>query len=192
MNINNISFGAKIPVATCQIYNKSIKQPCKATIYEFDCKDEHDEQYFRKIPGRWTYSKDIANDIDMRRCYPRQFSNYRFFALETQDNKPVGIMEYITSDDANNVDFIEAHQRNKYKYIGTTLLAHAAKQTLKENLEELIICDPVEKAIPFYTDKCGFRDGIGSPELRMKQEGMKKLIEHAKEKTKAPIIDINA
>ena len=39
--INNISFGKKIPLTTCQIQDKKTGKFVPATLFEYDCKDEH-------------------------------------------------------------------------------------------------------------------------------------------------------
>ena len=39
---NNISFGKKIPLTTCQIQDKKTGNFVPATLFEYDCKDEDD------------------------------------------------------------------------------------------------------------------------------------------------------
>ena len=191
MNISQISFSAKIPIRTCQIYDKHDKKYVPATIYEHDGKDFEDVGYFQNLPGRWKYKHDVADDIEMKFFNHAAFSDIRFFSIET-DEKPIGILEYVKYNDKNDVQFVETRNRNRYKYTGTTLLALAAQNAIKDNLPSLTISDPVEKAMPFYINKCGFEESTEPAELITDEKGMKKIIEIAERKTKGKLLNIEA
>ena len=190
MKMNNISFGAKLPVATCQIYNKKTKEFDSATVFEHDCKDSFDVDYFRNAPGKWKYQREIAEDAEMKFYYPGIFTNSRFYSIENEDQIPIRMIEFDKYDDCADVQLFETKQRNKYKYTGSNLLATIAKEGLKEGKTSLIISDPVESAMKFYEEKCGFKRIIGTPQLELDAKGMEDLISKTENKTQGNIIDL--
>lgn len=174
----NISFGRKIPVGTCILRKNDAKVP--ARIYELDGKDQSDIKYFENAPGQWEFKKGIASDISTKHSYP-EYCDSRFYSIENQDGKILGMTECSSIIDGNTLDYIESKKHGGYKYIGTALMAVVMNQALEEGVNNLHVPDPKESAKEFYKNKCGFTFNYDEGIFETDRTNMKRFIKNAQE-----------
>ena len=177
-----ISFGRKIPVATCNIQNKRTKELSKAIIYEHDARDSADVQYFKNLPKHWKFGREVSENISLKHAFQHVYVNDRYFSIENKEGMPIGLMQISDNCDFIDVEFLEAHDRKKYNFIGTNLLAYAGMTTLNEGQDRLIISEALKKARPFYIEHCGFRQN--NKILEMKREEIPNFVQKSQAKTK--------
>lgn len=200
----NISFGRKIPIYQTQIFDKETNQFQKATLSEFDCKDEDDFNQVALQHDAWDFKYIISVDMydkykklkspEKLSSYDRQsLKNNRFFILENEQNEMLGLCEITGINNVFNVQYLESNKvmKRKYKYIGQNILAGISKQILSSQHKDplLSILDPAYSAVDFYTEKCGFEDALHSS-LKIEKDGLKKLVSSVEERVQSPIIDL--
>ena len=61
-----ISFGKKIPIAQCQIYDNQQQKFVKAVISEFDCKDKSDITEIKSLGPNWQYKETISSNMGIK------------------------------------------------------------------------------------------------------------------------------
>lgn len=171
----NISFGKKIPIATCQIINEAAKKPETVTIFEHDCKDIEDFEYFKNLKGSWVYKNEIAKSALQKFNEPSSKSDTKIYSMETKRGKTTGIMEVSQYGKLCDVQHLESHYKGLYSLSGTSLLAYLAKEQLNYNAESIFVSNPALSARKFYTRHCFF-EPYGPIALELNQKGMKKLI----------------
>jgi len=187
--IMQISFGKKIPIATCSIINKVTKQPQNVTIFEHDCKDKEDYEYFMNLAGAWNFKENVALQAYSKHNLPSTNMGTKIYSMETQSGKTIGIMETYELNKTCTVEHLEAHQRGLYGYIGSSMLAYLSQRNLINNISSIVITNPSKNARKFYKEHCFFTD-CPPIALEINRNDMKKLIEKTKSKTQSPIIDL--
>ena len=130
---NNISFGKKIPLTTCKIQEKNTGNFVPATLYEYDCKDEQDILEIVFTGSQWYFSDSIVKNMGKKfklnelfkenpllkktkfRKEPKSKDDYekRFFVMQLEDGKTVGICQAQNRDFSLKLDYLES-QNNKY------------------------------------------------------------------------------
>lgn len=185
----NISFGKKIPIMQCQIVNTRTSEFVPATIYEYDCKDRKDADDINNIDGYWFFKNEIFFNAQDKIQFPKKYQNIRIFSLENNKGRTLGLMQCQKSGNQYDISLLEKRFLDKHKYIGSVLLAAAAKETLKSKAEKLIVSSPLPEAKDFYINECGFKT-TSTKSLEMSQEQIKKFIRQTEQKTNSPIINI--
>lgn len=181
----NISFGKKIPIGACQIINKVTKKPEDVTIFEHDCKDIEDFEYFKNLKGTWEYKNEVAKSALQKLKEPSSSQNTKIYSMETKRGKTTGIMEVVQYGKLCDVQHLESHYKGLYSLSGTSLLTHLAKEQLNYNSESIFVSNPALSARRFYTQHCFFKP-YGPLALELNQKGMKKLID----KTEKTILNL--
>ena len=184
-----ISFGKKIPVATCNIKNSTNMQPCHATIFEHDCADISDYEEISNLKGHWEYKDAIAKEALKKYEHPISNIGTKIYSISTQTGKTVGLMETCEYNKMCSIEHLESHYKGLYQGIGTALLSFLAQQKTKQNVSHIFVTNPAKTAKKFYTEHCFFNktDTIA---LELNREGMTKLIAKHEDKTKSPIINL--
>lgn len=188
MKISPVSF-KKTLVKDCYIpTNKNCPTLC--AIYKLDLPEDSD--YFSKVQCDEKWDKNrFLNEID--ESIQITVENENNYVLENSKGDCLGYI--CTSDDKHNkikeVLFLEtcphyanANPKRGLKYIGETLLSYIVELADKNDVDCVSIPIVSRKAIPFYTDKCGFKqdpEDISSKILYKKD--FQKLINQNKEHT---------
>lgn len=197
---SSISFGKQIPLTSCIIQDKATGRKVPVTLYELDCTDATDVIKILQIKNKWKFAKNmlpkmysrynenIGNSTNTRKS---KFSedNKHFYTLELDNGKIVGIAQTYQRMFATNVDYIET-LHDKYKYAGQSMLASLGIIGMKSRKNTMTIESFVKKAVPFYTEKCGFKSN--SFTLMMDKPDMKRLIKKVEKETNSSIVDLNA
>jgi len=192
----NISFGAKIPVASCQIQERATGDFIPAAVYEYDCKDYEDIKKVESAKGIWHYKNTITNDMKLK--YSNFFFNFmppenhkHYYTIEKEDGEIIGMTQTSHKDNSVNISFIETRSNGKYKYAGQALIAAVGMKILADNNDKLYVKCPVNDALDFYKKSCKFsEDSTGV--LYMDRRQIKKFLTRTKKRTRAPIINLNA
>lgn len=184
-----ITFGRKIPIMQCQVQNIKTKNFVPATVYEYDCEDKHDADNIDKISGYWIFKPQIFFQAQDKHCFPQKYKNTKIYSLETNAGETLGMMVLDKEDNNNNVDVLETKFLSGHKYVGKSLLAAAAQETLKGEYKKLTITYPIPEVRDFYIDSCGFHETSGRP-LEMDKKELPALIKQTEAKTQTKIIDL--
>lgn len=198
-----ITFGKKIPMAKCAVFEHSTGKKHSVLISELDCKDFSDIELISQNESQFDFKGVITQlmknkhfklnpnlkEYDVSKIY--EPLNDHFFISELEDGTALGICETFINPYRKDtcVDFIETEKSKKYKYAGQTLLAALGLNTLKNSRENLVINVPLESAKPFYVDVCGFSE-VSEKKLEMKEADIKNFIKTVESRTKSPIIDL--
>ncbi len=195
-----ISFNGKIPVSTCNIYNKRRRKFVEATVYEIDCKDKKDADYIRNIGGNWKYKEQIVQGIKRKHnrltgenasfwnnAEKNSIEDNRYFALVAPKEEIICICE--TEPFGNEVDIsvIESKKDRHYKYAGQTMLATIAKSILGRD-KKLTVKAPSNDAVIFYENKCHFRKNRKYFGYELPQEDIQDFIQRTENRTNGKII----
>lgn len=188
----NVSFGAKVPIAKCQIQNEKTGKYESAVIYEIDCNDESDIDTVTKPESEWKYAKFIQSDMQEKIQYKNIYSGYNissFYILENQDGETLGMSEMREFYDGSyDLTYLDTKKEKQYKYVGQTLLATTAREAYKKGTKVFTICSAVLSALDFYTQVCGFKDcGLFIP--TMQRGEIPQFVRRTENRTKAPILD---
>ena len=194
MNINSVSFGKKIPITRCKIKDLEQNKFVPATFYEIDCKDMDDIDEINNLNGKWQFRKTISRKMedthDLLEIDENIRKDYGLYVIQKDGGDIVGLSEVKKWFPDLRLEYLESENEGKYKYIGQTMMASLGEVARREKLKRIYIPIPVDSAVPFYKDKCGFREVRDSAALVMNINKTKKLTELAEEKTNAPIIDL--
>ena len=184
-----ISFGRKIPVATCSVINKVNKAPQKAIIFEHDCCDKKDYEYFINLPNRWEYKEEVAAQALRKHNYPLSNLGTKIYSIETATGRAIGIMETYQNGKMCDVQHLESKLKGLYGYTGSTLLSFLAQEKLNQNISSIFVSNPAKSARKFYTEHCFFKD---CPPLALKLDktNMERLIKKTQKKTKDKILNL--
>ena len=205
---NNISFGKKIPLTTCQIQDKKTGKFVPATLFEYDCKDEQDILELVFTGNQWYFSNSIVKNMGKKfelnklftenpllkrskfRKEPKTKDDYekRFFSMQLEDGKTIGICQGQNKDLTLKLDYLES-QNTDHRFVGTTILASLGIKTLQEGNNSITIDSGATEAEDFYTDKCGFRHYTDDT-FKLDKRHIKKLIKNTIKETKSPIVDL--
>ncbi len=191
-----ISFGAKIPVNTCNIFDIKNKSFIKATVYEIECSDKADVDYMNAIGGFWIYKDaifygartkyDRLTGEDSIFWHRRYDYEDKFFTLETPNQDVACMCEVEPHKKYYNVYFLESEEHKQYKYAGQSMLASIAK-TLLGSEKRLKVAEPAESARKFYSDKCRFKDDKTNLGYELLQEDIPAFIQRTEKKTQGKI-----
>lgn len=190
-----VSFGQKIPIALAQIQNKQTGEFEQATIYEVDCKDEHDYIGTRDDSKDWNFPFEFWRN--MQRKYfiwkeHKAIDPSHFYILQNQDYKTLGRIQIDENDDKKyTVEWFDTKENSGYRYVGQTILATVAKEVIDNDGSSLAVLGAIEDAVPFYTDICQFQD-FGKNRLYMGKEELKSFIKRTEKRTQGSIINLRA
>ena len=177
MYISPVSFGKKIPVATCKVKNIQRNKFIDATLYELDCKDRTDIKEVGSLKDGWSFKYSILSDM-RRKMYlensERMVCSY-FYALENQKNEIIGLAEVMKMYPSLILSYIVSEPDKKYKYVGQNIIGLLGKMALEEKLKEIYIPTPILEARKFYTKKCGFENTREGVALRLSKKGIRKM-----------------
>ncbi len=179
MIINTISFGKKIPIASCQIMDLNKNKYVKANIVQYDCADMSDVDEIRNLSSDWYFKKNVSKN--MERDYllkgTTRISPYSFYAMETQRGETIGYAQ--TKDMGRDLvlDILESEPDKKYKYVGTNMISCLSGLALKnERYKRFYIPNPLKCARSFYIEQCGFKENAKDYTLMLDKQGMKKSL----------------
>ena len=192
MNNISISFGKKIPKMQFQIQKKDTKEYVPAIFSEIDCTDDTDYTEVKNLDRHWTFKNNIAERIEQKNSIQRYFkqkTNISIYEMHDNIGQLIGIAQTQTQNGVCNIDYIVTKPNNEYKYVGQAMITAIGKETISNNGRVLTIMTPVDDAIPFYTNACGFKI-FGELFLKMTSNQILELIKRTEQKTKAPIINI--
>ena len=184
MKIPNISFGKKIPLAKCQIQNKTTGEYTPATFYEVDCKDEEDYKEIKRLSVNWKYKYHIEDNMETKHLSPK--SNLFFYQIRGNNDKLLAMSQVEESNGIYDVNYISREPNCKYRYVGQTMLACIGREVNRKKGDRLVITRTTSDARPFYTDICGFEE-LGTFMLKMNNSQIAQFINQTEEKTKSPI-----
>ena len=186
---NTINFGAKIPIAKCQIQKTLTKASMPATIYEYDCKDVEDWVALKNQKGSWAYLGLFTERMLDKYNLSKAMEDFKCYVIEGQKGELLGFVQTKDRLLSTDIQLLETSANKEYKYTGKTLLSTVAKIALRENRNNLTVSYPVDSALDFYVKGCGF-EPTRATLLRMNKEGMQELISKTQEQTKAQIVDL--
>ncbi len=192
MNNIAISFGKRIPKMQFQIQKKDTKEYVPAVFSEVDCKDEDDYNEVKNLDRKWTFRNHIAQAIEEKDVVQRFFkqkSNKSIYEMHDEQGQLIGIAQTQTRNGICNIEYIETKPNNEYKYVGQAMVTAIGCETIARNGYTLTVLTPIDEAIPFYTNACGFKV-FGDFFLRMNQSQILELIKRTEQKTNASIIDL--
>ena len=190
-----ISFKAKIPISTCNIYNKSTNKFERATIYEIDCKDEEDLSYLSNPDGMWEFKTSITYDARSKYyeslLHLNQDSQDKYYSLEAQDGTIACMCETQPFFKDTNIKYIESNPNKRYKYAGQTMLASIAKKII-DTSQNLTIHIPSFEARDFYSKVCAFNEDTTGFGYELSQKDMKNFIQRTEKRTCGEIINYHS
>ncbi len=190
----NISFGRKIPIATCQLLDKKRNAYIPTVVYLFDGKDKSDISELQELEDSWEYRDEIIDNIKYKNTNHRLFRpcDTAIYTIEKYNGEKLGLCCADNRKKSLEVRFLESQSDKKYKFAGQCLLA-AMGQTMLKTLEQekFIIRSSLASAYSFYQDTCGFIEANYS-DLEMDRENTQRFIKRTEERTKAPIIELEA
>ena len=178
-----ISFGRKIPIASCSVINRVSKQPQSAIIYEHDCKDKEDYKYFENLSDSWNYKEEVALQAYRKCKSPASNIGTKIYSIETQSGKTIGIMETFELGKTCTVEHLESHLKGLYGYTGSILLSFLSHEKLRQNIDSIFITNPAKNARNFYTQHCFFKE-CPPIALELDKKGMENLIQKTQKKDK--------
>ncbi len=194
MQIQSVSFGKKIPVASCKVKNNHTGKFERAKLYEYDCKDLADLQEFAKLPDYWGFKDAILSGMCEKKVVLDKHNvstGVSYFVLQDKNDETIGICSAKKSLTDYGVKLIQTTPLKSHKYTGQAMLAALALVGLKENRNKFEIKYPTDEAMTFYTDKCCFQKGESKYHLEMDRRGMKKLLRKVQARTHSQIVDIS-
>lgn len=159
MNINPISFGKKIPLARCKVLDNQKQEFVDATFFEYDCKDHKDSIEVSYLSGKWAFRQTIATGMErkFRRHLRGKFQEpYVYYGLQRDDGKILGLCNTCENHTTTDIEYITRDLSLDYRYIGQTMLAQLAKQTLVDNKKQLVIRNATNENQDLY-EYCGFK-----------------------------------
>ena len=193
-----ISFGKRIPISTCNIYNKKTKEFESATLYEADCKDQKDVFCFKNLESSWEYKDAVAM---------RAFSKYlieseikpnginginsqfdKFYTLVTKDGHIASICETQPYKGDINIKYLESNPNKQYKYAGQAMLASVLRLESGSD-HDIKVCAPSKSALDFYSKVCEFKDSPQDIGFELSQENIDNFVQKVEEKICGKIID---
>lgn len=201
--MQNISFGNKIPVATCQVQNKTGNRFEESTIFEYTCKDRHDLAVLNENAelNDWQYGFCIyAMGHNKYSGVKRPERETRIYIMEDKEGNIIGQCCAEKTKDDLSVKYIETkHKKDEeesteyignYRYCGQAILGMLAKMAMNENTRRLVIKCAQENALDFYQNICGFhylQDGDYGTDLFLYRDELPKLIRSSENNTQREI-----
>ena len=186
-----ISFGKKIPIAQCQIYDNQQQKFVKAVISEFDCKDKSDITEIKSLGPNWQYKETISSNMGIKNFLITKGRKYegRFLAIENPEGEIIGISHFDDLKRKSELRFLESRKDHRYKYVGQNLIATIGKILINTNQSKLIVRSAVPTAIDFYEKTCGFKN-LGHYDLEMDNDDIQRFIKQTEDRTETKIIDL--
>ena len=191
----NISFGKKLPITTCQIYDNKHQKSIPVTCYKFDCNDKSDFQEIEKLnDDDWQYTCETVSNMKnkFRKTQRGQHSDVVVFTLEKQNGEKIGLCCAEDTEHSIDVNYFETRQNGEHKYAGQALLASIGTEVLNNNQGELKIHNAISSAYDFYEKICGFTENIQDYCLSMNRLGIRRFIRQTEQRTKGQIIEVEA
>ena len=190
-----ITFGAKIPIAKCRIQNRETEKFENATIYEYTCDDAKDIAAIKRITANfdWIYGYDIYTNAWWKYAKDEEYNHNKFYAIENNHGKTIGLCETKENSDII-IEFLEAHESKKYRFVGQNILAALAKKALINRGKKLIIQDAQAGAMKFYRSDCGFIHEAkhdDSVDFIVNRHQLYKLIQQTENRTQGQIINLS-
>ena len=196
-----ISFTKKIPVNTCNIYDKRRRKFVEATVYEIDCKDKSDIDYIKGMKGNWIHKDQISygverkhnrvtgeNALFWKHANEQGIEDNGYYSLEGPNEEIICVCETEPFGREVDISFLESAKGKRYKYAGQTMLASIANNIFGSG-QILTVKAPANSAMGFYEDKCGFRKNQKYFGYEMSQEDMQGFIQRTEEKTRGKILN---
>ena len=142
----NISFGQKIPIAQCCVFDNQQKQYIPATVNEYDCTTMTDFLEVRKLDSTWKFADTIARSIyEKNDCYYKKSPNtHRFFNIEKDNGEVLGIAACNEKQGSLDVNFIETNPDKSHKFVGQAFLASLAGHSVNMGKFKLKIKNAIE------------------------------------------------
>lgn len=193
-----ISFGRKIPIATCQVQNNETENFEKATIYEYDCQDKSDLDELNELAenGYFDFGHCIwAHAYQKAQPTKSEHRNINIYAMEDESGETICLCNASKDNRRIILKHIESSKNKKYSYAGQNMIAMLAKKVIQTNKKELYVSNILEEAREFYIYKCGFetvaeKNIYGGRDVTMFKQDIPNYLELVQSKTKTPIIDI--
>lgn len=199
MKTYSVSFGQKIPIANCRVRNNETGKFVPAILYEYDCKDKEDIEEIKNLAGDWKFKGVVLDGMQIKKNVQEgqtiEFPN-RFYALKDLGDETIGISflykrtNKLSKTNSLAVKFIETSPDKTYKYVGQAMLACHALSAMNDGYDRFEIRFPIDAAVPFYKEKCGFKDGEDEYTLEMTAKEIKKFLKKVFFKTHSKIEDI--
>ena len=187
----NISFGKKIPIAQCCVFDNKQRQFVPVTVNEYDCTTMTDFVEVRKLDSTWKFADTIARSIYAKNdCYYRKIPNtYRFFNIEKDNGEVLGIAACDEKQGSLDVNFIETNPDKKHKFVGQTFLASLAGHSVNMGKFKLKIKNAIESSVGFYQVVCGFNRNY-EDDFEISRRNIPEFINQTETRTNSPIINI--
>lgn len=186
MKITTVSFGKKIPLIKGKILNIKTKEMEDATFFEYDCSTEDDLKEVKKLNGNWSFRNVIF--IGMQNKHNKSNSD-SFYGIENNQGDIICLCQTNTEGKTTYIKYLDRRKDKKYKYTGMMTIASLAYESLSSKIKNIIIRYPIDTALSFYTNKCGFKlnpDGT----LTLNTHKMNELLVTVAEKTNFPLKNI--
>ncbi len=193
MNIQSVSFGKKIPIATCRVKNNETMKFEPATLFEYDCADSEDIFEVRGLPDEWSFKEAISSAmIQKRKTMDNHGFNLptHFFVLKNPSNQTIGISYLEDKDNHSALKFIQTDPSKRYKYAGQAILASHARTSLNDSCDKFVVRYPADDVMPFYKDVCGFKDSDEKYSVELDKKGMKNFLRKFQFRTLGRVFDI--
>lgn len=191
----NITFGRKIPITYCQIYDKEKQKFVGATCYKYDCNDKSDLKEIEKLGDNWRYLPETTANMKRKEIRQNQglSCDVVVFTIEDKKGETLGLCCAEDKERSLEVNYIESKQDNKHKFVGQVLLASIGQEVLdNDSQRKLVVKNAVSSAYGFYEDVCGFIEDKGSCDLFMPREKIHRFLKQTKQRTHSPIINLKA
>jgi hypothetical protein len=187
----NISFGKKIPIAKCSVFDNQQRQFIPVTVNEYDCKTMDDFVEVRKLDSTWKFADTIARSIYAKNdCFYKKIPNtYRFFNIERDNGEVIGIAACDEKQGSLDVNFIETKPDKKYKFAGQALLASLAGYSVNLGKFKLKIKNAIESSVGFYQNICGFKRNF-EDDFEISKRDIPQFIAQTEGRTQTPIIEL--
>lgn len=189
----NISFGQRIPTATCKILDTKEQKFVPALVCELDCYDKSDIDKIASLEGDWEHKDTIELNMKSKHSDIKRGkgNDTKIYTLESDKGEILGMTCVDDLEKNVEVRFIESRSDHRYKYVGQNLLATLGQGVLNGRQNRLIIRSAVSSAYDFYEKVCGFKE-IGYSDLEMNRFDILKFIRRTEEKTQSPIVNLGA
>ncbi len=193
MNIQSLSFGKKIPIATCRVKNNETRKFEPATLFEYDCTDMDDINEVYGLPDSWSFKYVISNGMRDKWKIKDEYDvdiPASFFVLKNSSNKTIGVSYLEDRDNHSALKFIQTDPSKKYKYAGQAILASHALTSLNDNFDKFEVRYPTDDAFSFYKDVCGFKDVGEKYSIELDKKGMKTFLRKFQFRTLGRVFDV--
>ena len=186
-----VSFGKKIPIAQCSVFDNQQKQFVPVTVNEYDCKTMDDFVEVRKLDSTWKFADTIARSIYAKNdCFYKKIPNtYRFFNLERENGEVLGIAACDEKQGSLDVNFIETKPDKNHKYTGQVFLASLAGHSINMGKFKFKIKNAIESSVGFYQNICGFKRNY-EDDFEVSRRNIPDFIKQTETRTHSPIINI--